>query len=46
MQVPFTGLTIACIGGAFSGVGVHDDNLNAEEKVKGMEVRLHLSLTL
>ncbi|KAI4625150.1 uncharacterized protein J4E87_004996 [Alternaria ethzedia] len=35
--VPFTGLTIACIGGAFSGVGVHDDNLNAEEKVKGME---------
>ncbi|USP74527.1 hypothetical protein yc1106_01801 [Curvularia clavata] len=35
--LPFTALTISCIGGAFSGVGVHDDRLAPQEKVQGMQ---------
>ncbi|EUC28547.1 hypothetical protein COCVIDRAFT_109583 [Bipolaris victoriae FI3] len=35
--IPFTGLTISCIGGAFSGVGIHDNKLSPSEKVQGMQ---------
>ncbi|KAF7576992.1 hypothetical protein PtrSN002B_004345 [Pyrenophora tritici-repentis] len=35
--VPFTGLSISCIGGAFSGIGVHEFRLSAAEKVQGMQ---------
>ncbi|CAG5184112.1 uncharacterized protein ALTATR162_LOCUS10916 [Alternaria atra] len=35
--LPFTALTISCIGGAFNGVGVHDRRLGPDEKVQGMQ---------
>jgi hypothetical protein len=42
----FTALSISCIGGAFSGVGVHQERLSPEEQVTGMQVCQHLDLYL
>jgi hypothetical protein len=39
-QPLFTALTIACIGGAFSGIGVHQSRLSFPEQVHGMQVML------
>jgi len=37
LQVPFIGLTIACLAGPFHGLGVHQHRLSDEEKVDGMK---------
>lgn len=35
--MPFAGLTVACLGGAFHGIGVHQDRLSDGEKSDGMK---------
>lgn len=35
-QVPFAGLTIACLAGSFHGIGVHKERLNDNERSDGM----------
>jgi hypothetical protein len=42
-QPLFTALTISCIGGAFSGIGIHQDRLSSAEQVHGMQVCWHRS---
>jgi hypothetical protein len=37
-------LSVSCIGGAFSGVGVHQERLSPEEQVQGMQVYKHRDL--
>lgn len=38
IQLPFTALTAACIGGAYHGIGIHQSKLNAVETKEGMQV--------
>lgn len=38
MQIPFTALTVSCLGGSFAGVGVHEYRLSAVDKVEGLKV--------
>jgi hypothetical protein len=37
-QIPFSALTISCLGGSFSGIGVHESRLTAAEKIEGLKV--------
>jgi len=39
VQLPFIALTVACIGGAYNGVGVHQSRLDKEQEKTGMQVR-------
>jgi hypothetical protein len=36
--IPFTALTIACLGGAFNGIGGHEAELGAEQVSIGLHV--------
>lgn len=44
--VPFTALTIACLGGAFNGVGGHEAELGLEKTSVGLHVSPCLSKSL
>ncbi|TGO44020.1 hypothetical protein BCON_0649g00020 [Botryotinia convoluta] len=35
--IPFTALTIACLGGSFRGVGVHESRMTPEQKAVGLK---------
>ncbi|CAG5174661.1 uncharacterized protein ALTATR162_LOCUS7834 [Alternaria atra] len=35
--IPFTALTVSCLGGSFKGVGVHEFRLSAEQKTEGLK---------
>jgi hypothetical protein len=37
-QLPFSALTISCLGGSFSGIGVHEFRLTTAEKTEGLKV--------
>jgi hypothetical protein len=38
-QIPFSALTVSCLGGSFSGIGVHESRLTPAEKTEGLKVR-------
>ena len=42
LQIPLAGLTVACIGGAYNGIGIRRERLSELETMKGMQVRLML----
>lgn len=41
--VPFTGLTIACLGGSFNGIGGHQDLLGPTQTSIGLHVGLSMN---
>lgn len=37
-KIPFTALTVSCVGGAYNGIGIHQYRLNEMEEKRGMQV--------